>query len=235
MLAVGVGSPAMAARAVTNASKTVNGADITSWSVTGDKGAIQEVGVTVPMSVIKNPPPSPGMGPDGAVAVLPFSAEVQKDTYFNHFEMHWNPKGHPPAVFETPHFDLHFYAVPESAVMSIASMDAEPPAPEYLPAGYVYPGKDTFEMQMGVHTLNPAGLKPPFNAVMIAGSDKGRMHFVEPMVTRAMLLAKKDVKLDMPRPARFGRSMLYPTKFEGKYDRKADAYRFVFSHFVPVQ
>jgi hypothetical protein len=235
LVAASAGAGMAANRTEEGAARTINGARVTTWSVMDDNDRVQQVGVTIPLSVIAHPPASPGHGPAGAVAVLPFPARVQQTTYMNHLEMHWNPQGHPPAIFQVPHFDFHFYDEPESDVMSISAMDATPPAAEYLPKGYIYPGKDTFEMQMGVHTLDPAALTQPFTAVMIGGCDKGRMNFIEPMVTQAYLLDRKDFTLDTPVPAKFAHTTMYPMKFQGKYDRKSDTYRLTFSDFRPVQ
>lgn len=234
-LALLAGAAGAKDRTVAGGTHTFQNATVNSWAVLDGAGRPREVGVTIPMAVVRTPPPSPGPGPAGAVAVLPFPAEVQKDTFLNHFEMHWNPHGHIPPVFMKPHFDFHFYGIPEAEVRAIQTMDPNPPAAEYLPKGYTYPGKDTFEKEMGVHTVDMAVMDESFTACMIAGTSGGRMTFVEPMVTQDYLLGKKDIRLSMPLPAKFGRSTLYPMKFTGKYDKKSDAYRLVFSDFKPVR
>ncbi len=245
--------------AVNGTGQKIGNAEIKTWAKLNRLDQVREVGVTVPYSLIENPPPPdapmPGMTmtahgkgdaapekaegvaamgsmpPQKILCVIPFPDVVKKTAYFDHFEMDWNPLGHEPKVFEDPHFDFHFYAIPPTEVEKIASFDPNPPEPQYLPEGYIYPGGATFVPRMGVHTGLPSIMEPPFNAVMIAGFDKGRMHFIEPMVTQAYLKRKQSFSLDVPRPKALGRKTLYPTKFEAKYDSEAEAYHLVFSAF----
>lgn len=215
-------------------SQAFGNVSVTASAVLNGDGTPREVEVDIPMAVIQTPPPVPGPGPAEAVAVIPFPPDIQKTTYLNHFEMHWNPHGHIPPIFMKPHFDFHFYGIPVDEVRAIKEMDPTPPAPEYMPKGYIYFGKDTFIPEMGVHTGSMAVMDMPFTADMIAGIANGRMNFFEPMVTQDFLLQKKTFRLDMPLPQKFGRDTLYPMKFEGKYDRKSDAFRLILTDFKPV-
>ena len=133
-----------------------------------------------------------------------------------------------------PHFDFHFYSIPEEQVRTIPF--APPPLPavaaNLLPAGYRQPGQS--ELEMGRHTgpLTEATATDPWRAVMIAGfkPDGSQMHFVEPMITRATFLERQDFTLPMPIPSQFGRQTLYPTSFEAVF--QGNAYHLVFSDFV---
>ena len=137
-------------------------------------------------------------------------------TQFQFVEMNWNPGGHePPGVYDTPHFDFHFYTVPKSVRESIVPNDSGyaakandiptgdlvPPftlplgPPGVPPAGIAVP-------KMGVHWVdvrspelqailgNPEG-QQPFTSTFIIGSWDGRFHFWEPMITRAHILEKR--------------------------------------------
>lgn len=213
----------------------VSGQKVTSWARVAANGSVTEVGITLPLGVAQNPPSQPGTGPLGAVAVIPFPREARESTYFDHLELHWNPHGHPPACcFGVPHFDIHFYGVPEALVRQVAPPDTAPPAAERLPAGYAYPGINECVPEMGVHAMRPGDLLPngKFTAVMVAGFYKGRMTFIEPMVTRKKLLEKRSFSLDVPRPAQLGRATQYPTRFSAAYDPAAKVYRLVFSGFT---
>jgi len=234
----------------------VTGGEIKTWAKLNPAKQVREVGVTIPFALIENPPAPdamdmamPGMGgkgdigemagmppmpPHKVIARIPFPKEVRKTAWFDHFEMDWNPEGHEPKVFGVPHFDFHFYAIPKEKVDAINSFDPNPPASKFMPEGYIYPGKDTYIPKMGVHAVKPSVLEPPFTAVMIAGFDKGRMHFVEPMITQEFLKRKQPFTLELPRPKELGRKALYPTKFAAEYDEAENAYRFVFSAFEPM-
>ena len=221
-------------RIVTGDSTGVSGATVQTWAKVLPTGRVTEVGVTLPLAVATNPPTSEGTGPQGAVAVLDFPAVVQKTTYFNHFEMQWERAGHRPfPAWMVPHYDLHFFGVPLASVLTIGPVDPQPPAPDRIPAGYIYPSPLASVPQMGVHAIQPADADPShvFTADMIAGFYGGSMIFVEPMVTQAALLQRQDFSLEVPMPQTLGRSTLYPTQFEATYDRKAQVYYLVFSGF----
>ena len=227
---------------------------VVSWALLTLEDDVVEVGVTIPVGLFDNQPDH-GEGPAGAIASLAFPELVREKTYFNHFELQSEPEGHvaPPGSVNpdrnrVPHYDFHFYAIPEDVVWEIPLV--RPPSPalpavpaERLPEGYLQPGFS--QLQMGRHS-SPAWslLDPePLSTIMIAGfppaveglPDPTQMHFIEPMASRDRLLERNDFELPVPRPEQFGRPMLYPMKCEAKYDPDLDAYHFVFSEFVSVK
>jgi hypothetical protein len=64
---------------------------------------------------------------------------------------------------------------------------------------------------------------------MVVGYYRGKAIFIEPMLTRAMLLEKKS--FDLPIPVIPGLEGTYPRVFHAEYDAQSNAYRFVFSDF----
>lgn len=85
--------------------------------------------------------------------VLDFPASSSV-TPFKAFVLNWNPMGHAPSgIYDRPHFDLHFYTIPDSARTAIAAATAEtmcsvPNPPE---VGGVHPvtvSCETFEIAM---------------------------------------------------------------------------------------
>lgn len=219
----------------------VGGRRVTTWAVLTSNGKIEEVGVTIPLSVFVNQP-GPGDGPLRAIASLKFPEVVRQATFFDHFEMHSNPIGHPappsqPNRYFVPHFDFHFYNVPEAVVWGIPALPP-PLAPvpaDRLPVGWFQPGGS--DPQMGRHAAPMSIASGPFTADMIAGflPSGGRMHFIEPMITTAFLTQATSFEMTLPRPAVFGRVMLYPEKFSAEYDAKLAVYHFVFRQFVTVE
>ncbi len=218
-------------RLVPGATAQVAGQPVTAWARLDADGSPVQVGVTVANGILANPPAEPGTGPAGALAVVEFPKEVQAASFLNHFEIHWEKNGHTPPPFLVPHFDLHFYAIPSSQVAAIGNADPAPPAASQLPAGYVYGGPDAFVPQMGGHALNPADLGKPFTAVMIMGFYGGKMIFVEPMATQALLEQKKDFSLTVPAARGTGGDRVYPTRFAAHYDPAGDSWQFVLSGF----
>jgi hypothetical protein len=224
----------------------VDGNLIVTWAKVTSDDEIMKVGVTIPVNLFDNQPTEPGDGPAGAIASVVFPDLVRETTYLNHIELHSNPHGHEtapgnanPERNRVPHFDFHFYAIDEDLVWLIPAQS--PPLPavpaEQLPAGYLQPGRSV--LQMGRHSapltavLDPGFLIADMIAGFLPGGDE--MHFVEPMISRDLLLQRNDFELPVPVPAAFGRTMLYPTKFEAEYDSELDAYHFVFSKFVVVE
>ncbi len=227
----------------------VQGNFIVTWARVRKNGDIKEVGVTIPVDLFDDQPTEAGSGPAGAIASLVFPETVRDTTFFNHFELHSNPHGHetPPGSANpirnsVPHFDFHFYAIDEEEVWPIPASVLPPPLlprvpADLLPVGYRQPGGSI--SQMGRHAAPESSFIDPdfLTTVMIAGFMPAgdNMHFIEPMVSREFLLERDDFELSVPMPAKFGRSMLYPTKFEAEYDSHLDAYHFVFSKFVVVE
>ena len=219
---------------------------VVSWARLTPEDDVDEVGVTIPVALFDKQPTERGDGPAGAIASLVFPEVVQDFTFLNHVELHTSHHGHPappgsvnPDRNRVPHFDFHFYAVPEDDVWDIPHLFPPlPPVPAaLLPAGYVQPGPS--EGQMGRHSAPAWSLADPdpLSTIMLAGflPDGSEMHFIEPMVSRERLLEANDFELPVPMPEVFGRLMLYPTKFEAEYDADLDAYHFVFSKFVVVE
>lgn len=137
-------------------------------------------------------------------------------TPFRFIEMNWNPGGHePPGVYDTPHFDFHFWTASKALRESIVPEDPQyaakadkVPAKEYVPAFNAAlgpPGAPPSQIavpMMGVHWVDvrspelqgilgkPDAYKP-FTTTFIHGSWDGKLRFWEPMITRAHILSKR--------------------------------------------
>jgi hypothetical protein len=223
---------------------------VVTWALVTPDDDVEEVGVTIPVALFDNQPLEHGDGPHGAIASLAFPELVRELTYFDHFEMHTQPIGHEAPPFfanpnrnRLPHFDFHFYAIPEAEVWAIPEIRPWPNpllpdvAPERLPAGYIQPVFSALEMGRHSNPIYSMIDPEPLETTMIAGflPDASLMHFIEPMISREFLLERNDFELPVPMPEEFGRLMLYPTKCEAEYDPVSDAYHFIFSKFVVVE
>lgn len=149
--------------------------------------------------------------------------EAISATPLDHFVMNWNPVGHPPAgVYESPHFDLHFYtiSVEDRDAIAMATADtlcmvpnppdvggehpvavscevfeqATMPLPDdQVPPGFISLG--AVEPRMGDHlgSFEASELHgEPFTYTWIYGAYGGRLIFYEPMVTAAFLEEKHE-------------------------------------------
>jgi hypothetical protein len=157
-------------------------------------------------------------------------------------ELDWNSQGHPPAgVYTVPHFDFHFYTVPQAVRDAIDPSDPlyaakanNLPVGPYVPPGYVVPGvpAQLAVPHMGVHWSNvaapelqnllgnPAGYQP-FTKTFIYGSWDGRFIFFEPMVTRAYLMTLPNAITPISVPALYPQPGWYPTAYRVSYDAKS--------------
>ena len=87
--------------------------------------------------------------------------------------------------------------------------------------------------QMGMHALLMSEIerKDAMSGSMVIGYYKGKPIFIEPMLTKAMLMEKK--AFDLPIPTIPGLKGNYPRVFHAAYDAKEQSYRFRFSEFAP--
>jgi len=226
-------------------SVAVGSGTVSTWARVNGGGKVIWVGLTIPVSVAENPP-APGSGPAGAFAVLNYPAVAQQTTYFNHTEIQFNEHGHPtnPVYAQTnrysaAHFDIHFYNVPVADVFAIPPGLFFTPAPvERVPIGWAQPEARSVP-QMGRHAgpLTEFTATDHWLATMIAGflTDASYMHFIEPMVTRELLLRRENFTLPVPQPAVLGQATQYPTECVVAYDKDADAYHIVFKGFEAIE
>jgi len=143
---------------------------------------------------------------------------------WDHMTLDWNPQGHEPTpIYGVPHFDFHFYTISPAEQTSIAGgPDTTTVASQYVPANYA--SQVVSVPQMGVHwadTLAAEFHGHPFDQTLIYGFYRGRMVFMEPMVTRAYLQSGADLQRAVPQPAAFQTAGAYPTRFSIRHDAAA--------------
>ncbi len=237
----------------------------------GDRGAPVEIGVALDERALEDlPAPNPNAprtSPDGHEHVdnHPYLLSLPRPGVapYRFVELDWNPGGHePPGIYDTPHFDFHFYTVPPAERAAIVPSDprfqekADRLPPEHeRPASYVVaapPGAPAPGVPlMGVHWVDVGspelqGMfgKPeayrPFTRTFIYGSWDGRFHFVEPMITRAHLLARKaaenpaerDEVIAVPTPSSYSEPGYYPGAYRITWDDEAKEYRVALTKLV---
>ncbi|MDA1082059.1 MAG: hypothetical protein O2973_10360 [Gemmatimonadetes bacterium] len=221
-------------------------AQVCTWART-QGGTLLEVGATVPLASIENAPADdPMVWPPVAIAVVDIPEAARAQSGFAHLAMYWEAHGHPPGPYLTPHFDFHFYSIPSSERMAIGCDGHIKPAES--PAAYATPdiplppdmaklmGVDTLVglcvPQMGMHALLVSEMESSetFRGTMVIGYNQGQPVFIEPMLTKTVLMEKKSFDLAIPEIPGIG---AHPTKFHAEYDAAAQTYRFTFSAFAP--
>jgi hypothetical protein len=224
---------------VQGACQTVFGASVCAWDrMAGD--SLTAFGATVPMAAIDSAPAEEAMvWPPVAVATIPLSQAARAATGFDNITMYWEAHGHPPAPYLVPHFDFHFNNITTGQIAAIDCADSTKPAQP--PSGYELPDVAVPEMRatliglcvphMGMHALPTSELQSttPFEKTMIVGYYAGKPIFLEPMITRATLDARRGFSLAIPAVPDAPASVHYPVSFAAQYDSTAQAYRFTFS------
>jgi hypothetical protein len=214
-------------------------------------------GLPAPNPAMHNAHQAPGGHEHVDNHVYLLSLPVRGVEPYEFVELDWNPGGHePPGVYDVPHFDFHFWTASQAERAAVdptsdpqyqRKADALPPEaqrpPLYVvaaPPGAPAPGVPL----MGVHwvdvrspELQQAFGKPeayrPFTATFLYGSWNGRYTFLEPMITRAHILAKKaatdpavrDQVIPIPTPAQVGQPGYYPSAYRIAWDARAKEYR----------
>ncbi len=159
---------------------------------------------------------------------------------YTHVVIGWNPSGHPPTVYLTPHLDVHFYQIPVAARDLMTPADpqfnaklASQPAPAFIPTGYVLtPGGVP---RMGAHWSDPASPEQngqPFTSTFIYGSYDGAFIFAEPMVATSFLMTHPAFTSPLKLPARYATSGNYPTAYSVTYNATSGEYQIALESFV---
>lgn len=206
--------------------KSLGNGMVRSWVTLGDDGKPSAIGVTFTETALSG---LPSENFTEYVIALPEEASAMP---FNHIGLDWNPEGHvPPGIYDTPHFDFHFYMISPQERNNITATGEDMAklsknvSSEFIPAGYVpIPGGVP---RMGAHWFDPTS--PEFNnqsftKTVIYGFYDGNMVFVEPMITKAFFETKPNYSDAIKLPAKYQKKAYYPTRYSIKYDATAKEY-----------
>jgi len=229
-------------RLVRGECSTYNGADVCTWGRMSG-GTLVAFGATVPIKSIEAAPSEmPMVWPPKADLALNMPGAVDSAVGFKNMNIFWEPHGHPPGPYLTPHFDIHFNNISAAEVAKVDCADSTKPS--VLPAGYELPDVAIPQLGtlvglcvpgMGMHSLPGAELRSAslFEKTMIAGYYHRAPIFLEPMIARATLLARRSFTLPIPGVAGEPAGVMLPATFEAQYDSTAQAYQFTFK--MPVK
>lgn len=208
----------------------IGGGHARSWVRINHLNVPLELGIELTESAFENLPH------DRAALVLLLHHKALEVTPFKHIYFTYNSHGHPPVgVFSVPHFDAHFFltsneerlAIPQVTPATLPFFNHVPPAgymaPTYFPTAP--------EPQMGLHWSPPPPTFMPFSKVMIYGSYKGKLTFIEPMITVAHMESGGSSN-NYLQPAKFAVAGNYPTKFNIYKDAQSGNYNITLSNFV---
>ena len=238
VIATAIGACAPRIEVTQGECRPVHGSDVCVWSETADS-RVRSFGATIPIGSIENAPAdAPMVWPPAANATIPLPENVAAATGFKVLTIYWEAHGHPPGPFLTPHLDFHFYAMTPAEIDAIDCADLTKPSA--APAAYELPDIEIPGIgnlvglcvpKMGMHALASAEMAAtvPFTGTMVVGYNVGAPIFIEPMISKESLMARKSFTLAVPAVPGAPTGVLYPTTFRADYDSTANAYRFVFS------
>lgn len=190
-----------------------------SW-VSMSHGAPAAIGVLLTESALS------GLPDKDIEYMLPLPSGLKVAPY-DHITIDWNVHGHiPTGVYDTPHFDIHFYMIDLETRDKITATGEDlarvnkRPADKYIPEGYIpAPGGEV--PRMGSHWIDPSSPEfngKPFTKTFIYGFYNGSMAFLEPMVSLDYLKTKPDVLENIKLPKEYEAAGYYPTAYAVKYD-----------------
>jgi len=166
---------------------------------------------------------------------------------FKYMVINWEAHGHvPPGVYDTPHFDFHFYMMNNIARHQIA-VGACPGVMNCvqterailpLPSGYIHP--DFFNTKlayarMGNHwadSTSPEFNGGKFTQTFIQGSYDAHLTFFEPMVSLDYLLSKPQQCVPIKQPLLYEQAGYYPMQYCIRYFKQTKTYRITLEDFV---
>jgi hypothetical protein len=196
---------------------------VRAWVKQNKDGEPVSVGVNFSEKALQNLPSDPAQ----YVLLLP---KNKGKNFYTHVLIDWNPQGHEPAhVYDLPHFDVHFYIIPNDQRLAIGPDDlaqfANAPASQYMPDHYLQiPGGVP---QMGAHwadLLSDEFNGGVFTKTFIWGTYDGNVIFFEPMLTRDYLLSHPDDLVTLRQPQAYQRDGYYATQYKVSYSDSPKEY-----------
>ena len=217
----------------------VYGGSVCTWVTLAGANSVTEFGLTIPLASIERAPGAVKMvWPPILVATVKLPADVTTAMGIDHLTVYWEPHGHPPGAYLTPHFDFHFYSIAAGTREAIDCADLTKPAD--IPAGYQLVDVKIPEVGllvglcvpgMGMHALLAREVDSDeiFDGTMVIGYYHGSPILFEPMIARDLLMRRQSFDLPMPTVSGLPDGVRYPRSFRAEYDAASDAYRFIFS------
>lgn len=205
---------------------TISGGTVRSFVKVDRNGNPLEMGLRLSATTVNGMTTSGGDHEHDNMYEIALPSEASK-TPVQHISLDWNPHGHEPAmVYDTAHFDMHFYTVAKSERMTWSMQGADSarmvktPDSTLIPAGYATNGMGV--PYMGLHYVDVTSGEfngKKFNSTFIWGYYNGQQAFIEPMITQWYLQSKTSHTQTLALPARYTKTGLYyPTTYTIRFD-----------------
>jgi hypothetical protein len=198
--------------------------------VDDETGVVVKVGVDIPVKAFEAAPANAPFQDD---LVLEMPKVARDTTMLNHVRVNWLAQGHGPDPYGDAHFDMHFHRGTLAEVDAIScNADKRNPPASAIPEGYGLP--ELCVNAMGQHSW-PKADTTGWDGSIIMGFWATKVAFIEPMISKAKLIAKKDFTLDIAKPQSTGGAQtLYPRRMSARYDAATSSYAFEFDKFETI-
>ncbi|HET7680498.1 MAG TPA: hypothetical protein VFK79_10230 [Xanthobacteraceae bacterium] len=260
-------APKPAPARITGSASTLGNGTVASYAQFEPGGAPKAIGVVFTGAAFANLPTAPSDGHrcldgngDGEVdhatecahwheRVLPLPSDASRraDMPFKWVLLNWNPHGHlPPGIYDSPHFDIHFYMEPIEKVFAIQRGACGPEfvrcdqferAKLPVPKNYMHPDfkdVDAVAPAMGNHLIDltsPEFHGHAFDHTFIYGAYEGRVTFYETMLTLEFLQSRPATCAPIKAVPAVATTGYYPTKRCYRYVKDKDEYTVSFEDF----
>jgi hypothetical protein len=245
---------------VTGAASALGNGMVTSYAQIEAGGAPKAIGVVFFAAAFANLPAASTDGHrcldadgDGAIdqatecshwheRVLPLPSELTRraDMPFKWVLLNWNPHGHiPHGIYDTPHFDIHFYMEAIEKIFAIQRGTCGPESvrcDQYqlakmpVPKNYMHPDYkdvDAVAPAMGNHLIDVSSHEfhgHAFDHTFIYGAYEGRVTFYETMLTLKFLQSQPATCARIKAVPAVATTGYYPTKRCYRYAKDKDEY-----------
>jgi hypothetical protein len=225
-------APASRARTYVGEMVAIGDGTARSWVRTGTDGQPVALGITLSEDALSSLPQTDPAAHEGQEYLLRLPAQVSVAP-FDHLTLNWTSVGHEPkGVYDTPHFDFHFYLISQSTRRQIRAGSravARAPDADHLPDDYIRGRVGIANVGLPwIDRTAPELHGQPFTATLLYGSYDGQLAFVEPMVAKDFLQSRASfsaaVKLPRIWPAGGSAGGYVPTSYRVAYDPVAKEY-----------
>ena len=201
--------------------------------ITSDaSGTPTEMGLRLTASALDGLPASPAATTEYELPLPAGAIKLSVD----HVSLRWNPAGQAPAaVYGAPHFAAHFFRQPRAGREAITLDDPKGdlfPAAAMLPASYQtlasgVAGRCVPKMGRRWTDLTSAEYQPGgrFASTLAYGTYDGRVTFLAPMFTKALLTPAVNFSAPIRQPQGYaGAGKYYPARYALRYDAATQEY-----------
>lgn len=180
--------------------------------------------------------------------VLPEEIAGRPDIPFSWVMLNWNPEGHAPEAWHHPHFDVHFYIMPQAELDQIAvgqcgifvDCAAFERARMPVPARYVHADHvsvDAVVGLMGNHLIDSTAPElndsaHRFTHSWIFGAYDGEIIFYEVMLTHEHMLSAQSGCYPIKQPEAWQTAGWYPTSYCIRHDAAGNVHTVSMEDFV---